>query len=104
MIEISANDVQLDSVHGGSSETLSADSVLILMSRLPNEELFLELDAKQKDIEAAGIKSVSRIGDCAAPSIIAAAVHSGSKWARALDQDDVVIPSHLPMPLAELNN
>jgi dimethylamine/trimethylamine dehydrogenase len=35
---------------------------------------------------SAGIKSVSAIGDCLAPSTIAAAVYAGHKAARGLDE------------------
>ena len=39
----------------------------------------------ETDLTAAGIRSVTRIGDCLNPGIIAAAVHSGHRYARELD-------------------
>jgi len=45
------------------------------------------------------LKEVS--GDFEAPSIIAAAVHAGHSWARALDdKDSVTVPAYLPMALS----
>jgi len=37
----------------------------------------------------AGIKSLTRIGDCLAPGIIASAVYSGHKYAREFDEPDL---------------
>jgi dimethylamine/trimethylamine dehydrogenase len=36
-------------------------------------------------LRAAGIRTVTRIGDCLAPSTIAAAVYSGHRYARETD-------------------
>jgi len=48
----------------------------------------------------AGIKSVTRIGDCLAPGTIAAAVYSGHRHARELDEpvpDGVPFRRELPL-------
>jgi dimethylamine/trimethylamine dehydrogenase len=58
--------------------TLPARAVVMVTSRLPDTELY---DA----LVAAGIKSVTRIGDCLNPGLIAAAIHSGHRYARELD-------------------
>jgi dimethylamine/trimethylamine dehydrogenase len=57
--------------------TLAARSVVMVTSRLPDTELYAAL-------VAAGIDSVTRIGDCLNPDLIAA-VHSGHRYARELD-------------------
>ena len=44
-------------------------------------DMFHELEARKADCEAAGIRSVSRIGDCVAPGPIAMAIHDGHRWA-----------------------
>ena len=50
---------------------------------MPSEEsLWLELAARQAEWADAGIRSVTRIGDCLAPGTIAAAVLSGHRYAR----------------------
>jgi dimethylamine/trimethylamine dehydrogenase len=48
--------------------------------------------------EDAGIASITRIGDCWAPSTIQQAVYTGHKWARSLDEEpEGLIPRELPM-------
>lgn len=83
---IEGNAVKLDCVYGGKGESLKAGTVVMVSGRLPNDGLYQSLLAKSDEFEAAGIKSVDRIGDCEAPSIIAFAVHDGHRYARELDQ------------------
>jgi dimethylamine/trimethylamine dehydrogenase len=48
--------------------------------------------------EGAGIASITRIGDCWAPSTIQQAVYTGHKWARELDEEpQLLVPRELPM-------
>ena len=65
---------------------------MTVTSRLPNDELALALGAASDRVAAAGIRSVSSIGDCWAPSTIAAAVYAGHRYAREFDwpQSDAV--------------
>ncbi|KIC17282.1 oxidoreductase [Leisingera sp. ANG-Vp] len=91
--------VKLACVHGGEGLELAMGTMVLLTSKLPEDAVYQELMARKAEWADAGIKSVSRIGDCVAPSIIAAAVHSGSKWARDLDQEEVPVPPYLPMPV-----
>ncbi len=53
--------------------------------RLPNDDLYNELMADSEGLTAAGIRSLTRIGDCLAPSTIAAAVYAGHRYAREAD-------------------
>jgi dimethylamine/trimethylamine dehydrogenase len=53
--------------------------------RLPNDGLFHELASDPDRTQAAGIRLVTRIGDCLAPSTIAAAVYAGHRSAREMD-------------------
>jgi dimethylamine/trimethylamine dehydrogenase len=52
---------------------------------LPSDALYESLAAMPERLSAAGVTSLTRIGDCYAPSTIQAAVYSGHKWARELD-------------------
>jgi dimethylamine/trimethylamine dehydrogenase len=54
-------------------------------ARLPEDGLRLALTADPEGIRAAGIKSVTAIGDAFAPATIAHAVHAGHRYARELD-------------------
>jgi dimethylamine/trimethylamine dehydrogenase len=58
--------------------------VLVTM-RLPNDDLFNELNKNPAQLADAGITSLTRIGDCLSPSTIAAAVYSGHRFAREMD-------------------
>ncbi|BBE34358.1 FAD-dependent oxidoreductase [Sphingosinicella microcystinivorans] len=74
-------------------QTLKARSVVMVTARLQNSTLYDDLLARSSEWPAAGIKTVDRIGDAVAPGAIAAAVFSGHRYARELDQtpcgDDV---------------
>ena len=81
--------LELACAHGGAGLTLPMKMLLMLTSRIPNDAVYQELMARESDWSDVGIRSVTRIGDCEAPSIIAAAVHSGHRWARELDVETV---------------
>lgn len=74
----------------GRRRQLACASVVSVTARLPNDRLFLELDAQPQAMREAGIDSLRLVGDCQAPATIAAAVYQGHKYARYLDSD------HLP--------
>ena len=96
---IGESNVHLNCVHGGDEMTLPAEHVVLVTSRVPDDLVYGELMKRTGDWSAADVKSVSRIGDCEAPSIIAAAVHAGHRWARALDNMEPEQISHLPEPV-----
>jgi dimethylamine/trimethylamine dehydrogenase len=62
---------------------MSADHVVMVTSRDPNDALYTEL-CERIDI--------TRIGDCSAPGIIAAAVMAGHRYARSMDAPDRDVP------------
>ncbi len=74
---------------GDESEILACGSIVLVTSRRPNSEIFDELNSNQDRLGIAGIRTVDQIGDCVAPSTIAAAVHSGHMQGRLFDQEDV---------------
>lgn len=102
MLEALSDDwIRLACVHGGAGLELPLGTAILLTSRSPEDGIYRELAARKPDWAAAGIRSVCRIGDCEAPSIIAAAVHAGHRWARALDGGaSDRTPGYLPMALA----
>jgi dimethylamine/trimethylamine dehydrogenase len=65
---------------------LPARSLVVVASRLPVTDLYDSLVADRGALAAAGIDSVTRIGDCLSPGLIAAAVHGGHRYARELDE------------------
>jgi len=71
----------------------AADAVVLVTGMTPRDELYVQLQSLgEKALRDAGIRRVSRLGDCLGPGIIAAAVHSGHLFSRELDTsltDDV---------------
>ncbi|HEX7011632.1 MAG TPA: FAD-dependent oxidoreductase [Steroidobacteraceae bacterium] len=85
LLAIEGNRAVLACVYSGRERTVECASILLVTSRLPNEELELALRASENDWAAAGIQSVTAIGDCLAPGLIAHAVYSGHRYAQELD-------------------
>ena len=77
--------VELAAVHGGAAPRRPAAALVMVTARIPDDALHHDLMADEAALTVAGIKSVTRVGDCLAPGTIAAAVHSGHGYARALD-------------------
>ncbi|WP_037551689.1 oxidoreductase [Sphingomonas sp. URHD0057] len=85
----------LTSVLTGETTDRPAAALVTVTGRLPIDGLFEDLRDRWAE---AGIASVTRIGDCWAPSTIQQAVYSGHKWARELDEaPEILIPRELPM-------
>ena len=82
------NRVTLECVYTGSEEEMQVDGLVMITARVPNDDLYYELESQAEALSAAGIKSLARIGDCLAPGTIANAVFSGHKFAREFDEPD----------------
>ncbi len=65
--------------------TITAASVVMITSRQPNNGLYLDLIGGPRSFAGTSIASVQAIGDCDAPSTIAAAVYDGHRVAQELD-------------------
>jgi len=84
----------VDALTGAETE-LPAAAFVTITGRLPVDDLYEQLRGRWED---AGMTSLTRIGDCLAPSTIQQAVYSGHKWARELDEPpEVMTPRELPM-------
>jgi dimethylamine/trimethylamine dehydrogenase len=86
----SGAEATLECVYTGRRSGLAATSIVTVTSRQANDELAAALAASAQALGAAGITSVVSIGDCLAPSTIAAAVYAGHRYAREFDQPDSV--------------
>jgi dimethylamine/trimethylamine dehydrogenase len=84
--------VTLTCSYSGQSRTVEASSVVMVVSRLPDDALYQELVADPDRLRDAGIDAVKRIGDCHGPATIAAAVYEGHRFARELGEDVAEIP------------
>ena len=74
--------------YSGRSISRSVHSLVLVTARLPEDALYVELAGRPEALQANGITSVTRIGDCLAPGTLASAVYSGHRYARELDQPD----------------
>ena len=77
--------VDVACVYTDRETRVAARSLVLVTARLPSDSLYDELMADSDALAEAGVQSVTRIGDCLAPSSIAAAVHDGHRFARDLD-------------------
>jgi dimethylamine/trimethylamine dehydrogenase len=78
-------ELELACTYTDRRRTLPARSIIVVASRLPITDLYDSLVADQAALAVARIDSVTRIGDCLNPGLIAAAVHGGHRYARELD-------------------
>ena len=76
---------RLGCVYSEREQTVDCDAVLTITARLPNDALYHELQERTSEWQAAGIDSVTAIGDCLAPGLIAHAVYAGQRFAQELE-------------------
>ncbi len=100
LVAIKSDCVDLACVFTDRIETRVCNAVVMVSSRLPDDDLYYKLTPL---MDKSSIKTVTRIGDCLAPGTIAAAVYEGHRFARELDEpvsDGVPFRRELPQ-LAE---
>lgn len=103
LVSINEREVELACLYTDRRKTLACGSVVMVTARNPRDDLYCELSSRATDLARAGIKSVTRIGDCLAPGTIAAAVYSGHRYARELNEPPATgVPFRRELPqLAE---
>jgi dimethylamine/trimethylamine dehydrogenase len=84
----------------GAEQRLECGSLVIVGTRFANDSLHTELAARAAQLEAAGIRSVTRIGDALAPGALVHAVYSGHRYAQELDADPASLTFRRDAPLA----
>jgi len=82
--EISSDHVTLSYTYGGAQRQVEASSIVLVTTRVPNDAVYCQLQARNSDWRASGIENVTRIGDCYSPDTIAQAVWTGHRYARTL--------------------
>ncbi len=81
----------LECAYSGAQKILSTQNIVMVTARKPNDALFLDLkvEAGREDLPF----TLTRIGDCEAPAIIAAAVYAGHRYAQELEREvDLDVP------------
>jgi dimethylamine/trimethylamine dehydrogenase len=76
---------QLACEYGGADHSIAVQAVVMVTQRKTNDALYRDLLAGVDGDKYALPFTVTRIGDCDAPAIIAAAVYAGHRYARELD-------------------
>ncbi len=87
---IGAGGCRLACVYSGRESEVAAAAVVLVTSRLPDDDVWRALTARAQLVKEAGIRTLARIGDCHAPATIAAAVHDGHRYGRTFD--DAAVP------------
>ena len=64
-----------------------ADALVLVTARTPNDTLYYDLQSHAACELGSPLKSLKKIGDCAAPAIIAAAVFARHRYARELEEE-----------------
>ncbi len=79
--------------HSGRDQRLAATGLVIVGQRTPVDDLYTALRYQADGAQAELPFSLSRIGDCEAPAIIAAATYAGHRYAQNLDRAvDIDLP------------
>ena len=86
--EVKAGSVAANCTYTGRVEEIACDAVLMVTSRLPNDNLYTDLMAQEAKWADCGIQSVKAIGDAQAPAAIAWATYAGHRYAEEFDTAD----------------
>lgn len=94
MVGRSADGLDLSESYSGRRSTIACDTLVPVTSRLPQDELVGELMAMREQWADFGIESVTAIGDCEAPGLIAHAVYAGHKFGREFGESPTEPKQH----------
>jgi dimethylamine/trimethylamine dehydrogenase len=89
---VGAGGIETACVHTGRTEPLPCASLILVTGHVAEDALYAELSDDPERLTAAGIRSLTRIGDALAPSSIADAVFAGHRFAREFDETDPPAP------------
>jgi dimethylamine/trimethylamine dehydrogenase len=93
VVEFDGSKIIIECTYTGRQTAVSAAAVVTVTSRLPNDELAESLDRVADAAREAEIVSITSIGDCLAPSTIAAAVYAGHRYAREFESPAIDEPA-----------
>ena len=83
-------DSSVKAIHKVSHEETDIDrgSLVLVGYRKQNDSLYSDLNSREEDLKASGIKSLQNIGDSNAPGAVVHAVYAGHLYANTFDQKD----------------
>ena len=87
---IKVEDSSVKAIHKVSREETDIDrgSLVLVGYRKQNDSLYSDLNSREADLKASGIKSLQNIGDSNAPGAVVHAVYAGHLYANTFDQKD----------------
>jgi dimethylamine/trimethylamine dehydrogenase len=87
--EFDGSSARLSCVYTERGRQVAADAVVLVTARTPLDELYKEIALRLESgvLESVTAPTLSKIGDCDAPAIIAAAIYAGHRYARELEAD-----------------
>jgi len=92
LLAVDNNRFTLGCIYSGKPLELEASSIVMVVSRLPQDQLYYQLADDEERLRDAGIQTLKPIGDCHGPATIAAAVYEGHRFARELGEEASDIP------------
>ena len=87
--DIGLDHIVSDCVYTGRTQSIAADAVVMVASRIGNDNIYTDLIERESEWADAGIKSVKLFGDAEAPGPIAWSTYAGHRYARELDGADI---------------
>ena len=94
LLRFDGNKALLSCMYSGAQKAIDVASVVMVTQRQPVDRLYHDLLARAGGDAETLPFTLTRVGDCEAPAIIAAAVYAGHRYARQLDE-----PVEVDMPL-----
>jgi len=88
VVSVARDHVVTQCIFTGSRKSIECDAIVMVTSRLPNDEVYLDLVARNGEWADSGISTVRAIGDAWAPATIATAVFEGHRYARELENPE----------------
>jgi dimethylamine/trimethylamine dehydrogenase len=85
LVAFNGREAVLSCVYTERESRVEADSLVMVTARRPNDGLYRAVADRLAAGAEGAPRTLSRIGDCDAPAIIAAAVYAGHRYARELD-------------------
>ena len=85
---VKAGEVTVTCTYTGRSEDIACEAVVMVTARLPDDQLYLGLKAREAEWADNGIVSVKVIGDANAPAAIAWATYAGHRYAEELEEPE----------------
>jgi dimethylamine/trimethylamine dehydrogenase len=89
LVAVTAGGVTVACTYTGRPEEIPCNAVAMVTARLPDDQLYLSLKAREAEWADHGIRTVKVIGDANAPAAIAWATYAGHRYAEELDAPDI---------------